>query len=169
MALQWNPGVYDRSGEILGRATVGAAETKREGMNQLAQGIASGVTSLAGAAMDAYGAAAQKGQMANEVIGRAQAIDQMGQQFGLDTTMLPALMQEYKGKPEAMKAFLDVYEGALGHGMKVAQMDHQLGNSMALANHKAATGAVYGSQQPASPARQPWQPFAVAPGIDMSR
>jgi len=169
MALQWNPGVYDRSGEILGRATANAAEIKREGMGQLAQGIQSGVTSALGGALDAYTKAAEKGQEASAQAGRAEGLVHMGQQIGLDTSLIPALLEESKGDPYKLKSFLDVYENALGHGMKIAQMDHQLGNSMALANHKAATGAVYRSQQPASPSRQPWQPFTVAPGIDMSR
>jgi hypothetical protein len=56
MALQWNPGVNDRSGEILGAATANAANIRMQGQQMLAQGVQQGTQAVAGGFTDAMSA-----------------------------------------------------------------------------------------------------------------
>jgi len=64
----FNPGVNDRSGEILGQAAVGAANTTANAKMKLADDIGSSLVSLAGAFGDA-GELARQGDSAYEALG----------------------------------------------------------------------------------------------------
>jgi len=64
----FNPGVNDRSGEILGGAAVNAANTTANAQMKLADDIGSSLVSLAGAFGDA-GELAQQGDSAYEALG----------------------------------------------------------------------------------------------------
>ena len=46
--MQYNPGVYDRSGEIMAAGTVGAASTKSDTMKQLGSDIGGALSAIGG-------------------------------------------------------------------------------------------------------------------------
>jgi hypothetical protein len=175
MALQFNPGNSDRSGELLAAASANAANTRLQGQQALHAGIGSAVQSVSGAAMGALQGYMEKGQAAQMAMGKAEAIQQIGQQYGLDTSMLPQLLQETKD-PYRLNAMMDIYGSHLDQQMKNSYQNrgHELAmqrmaqQSQFTQGNQANAAALRPVQAP-SPTRTQWGGFNVAPGIDMSR
>jgi hypothetical protein len=71
--MQYNPGVYDRSGEILAAGQMQTAQTNAQMMGQLGQDIGGALQSIGGM----YGAVSEKNAMGDSAFDAISAIGQM--------------------------------------------------------------------------------------------
>ena len=174
MALQFNPGNSDRSGELLAAASANAANTRMQGQQMMAQGIGQATNSVVSGAMGALQGYMEKGQTAQMALGKAEAIQQIGQQYGLDTSMLPQLLQETKD-PYKLNAMMDIYGSHLDQQMKNSYQDRahalalqRMAQQSQFTQGNQANAAALRPVQAPSPTRTPFQ-VNFAPGLDMSR
>jgi hypothetical protein len=176
MALQFNPGNEDKSGQILGAHQISAANTRQQGKMALAQGVASGVTSVAEGALGALSNYTQQGEIAGIAQTKIKAAQEFGQQYGMDMSFMDELLKDTKN-PAQLNAMADIALMHLGQGMKNSYQDR--GHELSMQRMAQQSGFTQANQAnaaslrpaapPPGPTRTPWQGFQVAPGIDTSR
>jgi hypothetical protein len=163
--MPYAPTVNDRSGELLAMGQIGAANTKLQGMQMLSQGISQAGSSLAGGIASAMTGMAEKGAVASEALGQAEAIRSVGQQYNLDTSMLDALLANEKD-PYKLKGYLDVFGQHLGQTMQNQYQQRNFEMSRDLAGYKASLGGG-AAARPVPPTQRPWTGIELAPGLEI--
>lgn len=128
MALQFNPGVFDRSGEIEGSAMAKAGAIRAEGQMAKMQGIANGVQAAAGGLSGAYEKVMlqkyEEGQLADMNMGKISALKQILPQYELDPGMIDTLIGDEKSQ-HVIAAKLGLYEQHLAQQMKNSYLQNQ--------------------------------------------
>jgi hypothetical protein len=138
--MAYNPSVNDRSGEILAQFQTGAADARTQGNMAMVQGIMGGVQSATGAisgAMTDYMLQKQEeGQLASMNLGKIDALNQIGPQYGLDSGMLASLLGDEKDQYR-IAGRLALMEGHLEQQQRLGVLDKQFNNSTFLAQQRA--------------------------------
>jgi hypothetical protein len=166
MALQFNPGNEDKSGQILGAHQISAANTRQQGKMALAQGIASGVTSVAEGALGALSNYTQQGEIAGIAQTKIKAAQEFGQQYGMDMSFMDELLKDTKN-PAQLNAMADIALMHLGQGMKnsYGREQHNMSMQRMAAQSQMAganqMGGIYGRADAAAPPNM--RPVAPAP------
>jgi hypothetical protein len=128
MALQFNPGVFDRSGEIEGSAMAKAGAMRAEGQMAKMQGIAQGVQAAAGGLSAGFEKVMlqkyEEGQLADMNLGKVAALREIGPQYGLDPGMIDTLIGDEKSQ-HVIAAKLGLYEQHLGQLQKNSYLQNQ--------------------------------------------
>jgi hypothetical protein len=175
MALQYNPGTRDRSGELLGAASANAANTRLAGTQMLAQGISDAGKSVGSGAMGAMQKYMEQGQVASIAAGKYEGLKHTMAQMGMDTSELDAMVGSTKD-PTKLNAQMDMIGNWMNQQLKNSYQDR--GHELAMQRMAQQSQFTQGNQanaaalrpvQPPSPTRTQWGGFNVAPGIDMSR
>jgi hypothetical protein len=175
MALQFNPGNVDRSGEILGAASANAANTRLAGTQMMAQGIGQATDSVVSGAMGGLQKYMEQGQVAQMAAGKLDMAQALGGQYGLDMSFMDQMMEGNKD-PYKMNAMADMAMMHIEQQMKNSYQDRA--HELAMRRMEAQSGFTQSNQAnaaalrpvtPPGPTRTQWGGFNVAPGIDMSR
>jgi hypothetical protein len=175
MALQFNPGNVDRSGEILGAASANAANIRLRGTEMMANGIGKATDSVVDGAMGALQNYMEKGKTASIAAGKIDGLKGIGNQMGIDTSFIDEMVKETKD-PYKLNAQMDLVGGWMTQQLKNSYQDR--GHELAMQRMAQQSGFTQSNQAnaaalrpvtPPSPTRTQWGGFNVAPGIDMSR
>ena len=112
--MQYNPGVYDRSGEILAAGQIGAAQSNAQMMSQLGNDIGGAIKTLAGAYADGEATKAKGGAYAD-------FMKRHGEQLGFN----PEYLQEFlKKKPYEQAMIGDSIIGMQNTGNRLMSLNY---------------------------------------------
>lgn len=144
----YNPTVNDQSGQILGQAQVGAAQTQAQSMQQMGQDIGGAITSLAGM---------YAGHKMQQAGGKAfkQVMEVAGPSMGLKDEQLKL----FKGMNDQDAYQMSQMFMPVAPSMVSAAGLGSYQNRLALANQQAANQAA--ARQPAANQTVPNQPAAI--------
>jgi hypothetical protein len=163
----YNPTVNDTSGQILGASQTKSAEIKAAGNEALAQGIADGVTSIAGG----IGGAIAKSQANTAKLQGIQATGSAMQailpQYGEEGMALGQALQSELGKagnnPDKMAGAMMAFMPAMENLQTRYNQNNQYTQALNLAKQKAALGLGGGGGS------SPMFSVDVADGVDISQ
>lgn len=137
--MPYAPTVNDRSGEILGQSTVGAANTKLAGIEALANGIQSGASSAAGGFSEGMTHWQDQARKYDAVAGRVDALSKIGPQYGITEEDLANLTSEKNPDKAAGKLLL--YEDLLNNRIQDQRAQQQIDRNLDYQREKAAIWA----------------------------
>ena len=165
--MPYAPTVNDRSGEILAGYQTKSAEIKAAGNEALAQGIADGVTSIAGG----IGGAIAKSQANTAKLQGIQATGSAMQailpQYGEEGMALGQALQSELGKagtnPDKMAGAMMAFMPAMENLQSRFNQNNQYTQALNLAKQKAALGIGGGGGS------SPMFSVDVADGVDISQ
>jgi hypothetical protein len=116
--IKYDPGVYDRSGEIIAAGQLGAAQTNADMMKGLGEDIGGAIASLAGSYV-------QGKQLKAKADGYSEFLGMHGEQLGFK----PEYLEQFKKKSPAEQIALGdmLINSYLPHAQRMQYLNTQMG------------------------------------------
>jgi len=150
--MTYNPTVNDQSGQITAGYQTRSAEIKAAGNEALVQGIADGVTNLAGGITGAITKSRETTAKLEGVQATGQAMQAILPTYGKEGMALGAALQEQLGKagnnPDKMAGAMMAFMPAMENLQTRYNQNNQYNNNLQLARQKAALGYGGGGSNP---------------------